>query len=340
MRKSVIICTISIGLAACAGNALRIEGADAVGKAATDFTESAISSLNEAKARRIEANSTLVASDPSCEPRASVNIYVRKEGTRRAGSAPLCADGRTPRLGYDLASIDLRPLPEETLKPTILLIGAIGDYGAALVKVSQRPNTDISKELASLAAKASEAATLANGLLGLDLPDAQKLLASNQAKAAIALVQFANNLAEEQARVRDIRDIVDKHGDEAIGKVRDLNRQLDEWLLTVTQGDAQVIQNNLMRSYRTSRWRMTYDQRLAMVTTINQARLRAAAYPQRLEGLKKGLASFVEAEGNLRRLLRGEYTKEERRRIAELNQQRMLEALRLMAGAISAFGGL
>ena len=112
------------------------------------------------------------------------------------------------------------------------------------------------------------------------------------------------------------------------------------WVKIVTQGDAQDVQNNLLRAYRNNRDLMTYDQRFAMVVTINKARADAAAYPKRLDALQKGLDMFEVAEKDLRRLLTGKFTKEERRRIAQLNQQRMLEALGLMAKAITAFGGL
>lgn len=333
-----MMCSILSILGGCAANTLRVEGAAAVGKAASAFTDSASTALASAKARRVEANATLVASDPSCEPLAKVNIYVRMSPT--ATPAPLCADGLTPRPGYAVQSLDLRPWPEEALKPTMLLIGALGDYGAALSKVAERPDADIGKELASLATKANEAGALAKGLLGLEVPDAEKALASKQGEAALKLLAFANTLAEEQTRVRDIRTIVDQRGALIANSVPDIEAQLSDWLTIHAQSDAQIIQNNLLRAYRNERGRWDYSQRLIFVSAVNNARFDAAVYPQRLRALKQGLVAFVDAEKDLRRLLRGEFTAKERQRIAALDQQRMLEALGLMARAVTAFGGL
>lgn len=278
-------------LAACATNALRVEGATAVGTAASNFTTSATAALDDARARRLQANATLVASDPSCQPYANVFLYIARPGVKQPAGppAPLCANGATPRAGYDLVKLDLRPLPEETLKPTILLIGAIGDYGAAMAKVAGRADVDVGKELTDIAGKASKAAAIANGLLKLNLPDATKLLATDQAKAAIALAQFASNLAEEQAKVRDIRALVASRGDKVDALIPLLKKQLADWLLVNAQGDAQIVQNNLLRAYRDGRRSWDYDRRLAAVTAINQSRAEAAAYPQRLATLQGGL---------------------------------------------------
>lgn len=335
--RLILLLAAASALGGCAGNALRVEGAAAVGRAAGVFTETASAALDDAKARRIEANAALVASDASCEPTATINVYV---GDASAGGTPLCADGSTPLAGYVLRKVDLRPWGEESLKPTLLLIGAIGDYGAALGKVADRPNADIGKELAALAAKANEAGALANGLLGLDIPDAEKLLASKQAATAIALVQFANNLAEEQAKVRDIRRLVDERGDTVMALLPELRGQLKQWTLIHAQGDAEIIENSLRRAYRQERGNWDYSKRFAFVTAFGKARSDADAYPQRLRALEKGLDAFAFAETDLRRLLRGEFTQKERKRIAALNQQRLVEAFGLMARAISAFGGL
>jgi hypothetical protein len=340
-RKLTALFAIVLLLASCAGNTLRIEGADAVAVSADRFVTSANAALDDAKAKRAQANATLIASDVSCEPADRVNLYVPNGSSRRArGKAPLCARGSTPRLGYDLLAIDLRPIPEEALKPTVKLIGALGDYGAALAKITKRPKTDVSAEIARIEAKAQEASDLANGLLHLGIPSLDSVLNSKQRDAAAALLQFAVGLAEEQRKVDDIRKYVAEHGAEVDALIPQLREQLAIWVRDYAQGDAQIVENNLRRAYRDSRAGWDFDRRLSMVQTIAAARTDAGAYEARLAALNKGLDAFAAAQLDLRRLLRGEFNAKERRRIANLDQQRMLEALGLMARAIIAFGGL
>lgn len=78
-------------LVGCGGNKLRLEGADAVSTSARTFVEKADAALDDAKARRAQANATMVASDPSCEPLARIQVYVPTEAEGpRAKNPPLC----------------------------------------------------------------------------------------------------------------------------------------------------------------------------------------------------------------------------------------------------------
>jgi hypothetical protein len=338
-----LICTLIslLVLGGCAGNALRLEGAEAVSKSADAFVEKADAALEDAKARRALANATMVASDPTCEPLERINVYVPSAGNgRRARNVPLCARGSSRKLGYELESIDLRPIPEEALKPTMLLIGAVGDYGAALAKITQRPKTDISKELAGILAKATEARELVDGVLGLQIPGIDTVLQQQQRNAAVALIQFANNLAEEQKKVDDVSKVVAARGAKVEAILPQLDTQLSIWVEDYATGDAQTVENNLMRAYRAGRTSWDFDRRLTFVETINKSRSEVAAYPVRMSTLRKALRQFASSQSELRRLLAGGFTPEERRRIARVEQSRMLEALGLMARAVTAFGGL
>ena len=183
--RSVLGLLFLLCISACASNSLRIEGASAVGKAANTFSSAATQSLEQARAGRMAANAAVVASDPSCEPLTRISIYVPEPGTL-AENVPLCADGSSPLAGYRIEHLSLLPIEQEQIEPTLLLIGAIADYGAALTKIAERPKTDISAELAKIAAKADQAGSIANDLLGADLPSAAKLLATEQASRALS----------------------------------------------------------------------------------------------------------------------------------------------------------
>ncbi|MBV9932380.1 MAG: hypothetical protein JO013_15750 [Alphaproteobacteria bacterium] len=327
-------------LGGCAGNALRVEAASEVKTKADRFVADANAALEEAKARRLRANAAVVASDPSCEPLAVIVVQTR---TRRGkGRVPLCAPSIAPKLGYDLQTLELRPISEEALKPTILLISAVGDYGAALGKIADRPDADISKELGSLAGKANSAAALAKAVLGKSvvIPDAEKLLASDQGKAATALLQFVERLANEQRKVRDINRYVAEHGDKVEQVVPQLRQQMRDWILLVSQGDAEIYQRSLVRAYASERAKMNFDQRLAFATRVNESRAESAAAPARADAIDDALDAFAAAEKLLRERLAGRFTPEEKRRMAKIAGARMVEALGLIADTVIAFGGI
>ena len=341
MRALCRLCIVALSasLSACAGNVLRVESAGAVSTASTAMVSQARGALDYARQRREEANSTLVASDPHCTPGAALLLLRRgADWTPQTPAAPLCATGTTPPPGYVIQRVDLNPISDEALKPTLLMIGAVADYGGALAKIVERPVSDIGGELAALAGKASEAVVLANALLGAGLPDPVAALASDQAQAAVALLQFAESLSAEAGRVRDIRAAVQAHGDEIDALIPRLRAQLSRWLALSATGDAQVYVGNLQRVYHDQRDRMEFQPRLAFVRLINDARAGVAAIPSRQRALDQALTTFQEAQAQLRRHLAGNFTPEERARIARLNRDRMIEALGLVARTMAAFG--
>jgi hypothetical protein len=326
-------------LTACSANTLRVESAGSVSAASTAMVTQARETLAFTRARRDEANTTLVASDRSCSPGAALLLLRRgPDWTPSTPRAPLCAATATPPLGYVTQRMDLSSISDETLKPTLLMIAAVADYGSALSKIVERPDADIAEELNALAGKASEASVLANALLGTSLPSATQLLATDQAQAALALLQFAERLSAEARRVRDIRAVVRNHGAEIDALIPRLRDQLTRWLRLSAEGDAQIYVGNLQRVYREQRDTMDFDGRRALVRLINDARLQVEAVQLRQRALDQALTTFQEAQTQLREHLAGNFTPQERARIAQLNRRRMIEALGLVARAISAFG--
>lgn len=334
---TLLVCALC--LSACAGNRIRVDTANQVQTAAKAFVNDANRALNEAKQRRLESNAALVASDVSCLPLERVVVQRRRGASGRERTA-LCADGLQPRLGYALDVLELRPITEESLKPTIFLIGAVGDYGAALAKITARPDADVSKELGALAGKAQAAAAIANGLLGANIPNAEKALASSQGKAALALLDFFVKLDAERRKVRDINRLVAERGDKVEAVIPLLKTQLRNWIIAVSQGDAQIYQNSLVRAYENERTAWNFDQRLAFATRVNESRAAAAAAPARAQQIQDALTAFQDAQADLRRVLAGNYNAQERRRMARIQGERMLEALDLISKTVVAFGGI
>jgi hypothetical protein len=327
-------------ISACAGNRIRVDTASEVHTAAGAFVNDANSALNEARRRRLEANAALVASDPSCLPLERIVVQRRTGAPPRRGRTPLCAEDASPRLGYSNDVLALRPITEEQLKPTIFLIGAIGDYGAALGKIAARPDADISKELGAFAGKAQAAAAIANSLLGANIPNPEKALASSQGKAALALLDFFVRLDTERRKVRDINALVVDRGAKVEAVIPLLRSQLRNWIIAVSQGDAQIYQNSLVRAYENERSSWSFDQRLAFATRVNESRAASAAAPARARQVEAALGAFQKAQADLRRVLAGNFNAQEKRRMARIQGERMLEALDLISKTVVAFGGV
>jgi hypothetical protein len=182
------------------------------------------------------------------------------------------------------------------------------------------------------------AAIIANALLSTSIPDPVKLLADEQVKSALAILDFVQDLSEEAAKVRDIRNYMRDHGGQIEAKIVELANQIRAWLDYSAEGDAQIIVGNLQRAYGVERNRLDYQQRLAFVQMINQARAQVAAVTVRKEALERALATFQEAQTQLRNHLDNRFDARTRARIARLNRERMLEAIGLVARAMIQFG--
>jgi hypothetical protein len=326
---------VSILLSGCAANLVRVESAGQVSAAASAMVARSRDALDFTRQRRKEAAETLVASDPSCIPGETLQILV--PNGEDAEPAPLCASGPAPA-GYRIQPVSLRPIADEAFRPTLLLLGAVADYGSALSKIVERADADISAELSAMAAKAGEAVIIANALLSTSIPDPVKLLADEQVKSALAILDFVQDLSEEAAKVRDIRNYMRDHGGQIEAKIVELANQIRAWLDYSAEGDAQIIVGNLQRAYGVERNRLDYQQRLAFVQMINQARAQVAAVTVRKEALERALATFQEAQTQLRNHLDNRFDARTRARIARLNRERMLEAIGLVARAMIQFG--
>uniref|UniRef100_UPI0035CB1368 hypothetical protein n=1 Tax=uncultured Sphingomonas sp. TaxID=158754 RepID=UPI0035CB1368 len=335
-------------LGGCAANALRLEMAGTVSSAATAVVDQSNAAIARARAARVAANAALIASDASCSPGSdTVYIYVpNAQFDSRKPPPPLCArpapaGGFLPRPGYDVAAVSVAPLPEDAIKPTLALIGAIADYQGALAKIVAEPNADVQKELEAIAAKASSAKTLAEGVTGAKLPTLPDLK-SKQATSAIALLQFVADLVKEARKTADVRRLVVQRGPQVMAIVPQLREQLAVWHGIVQGTDLATQTNSLLRVYEQEKQLpgSTFDQRRSFIERINAALADEAGLPAKQAALNTVLDEFVAVHAALVDALNGNYTPEMRRRIAKLNEQRLLSALKLAAEAFASWGVL
>ena len=341
-RLRLPILGLALAIAGCGHNALTVKSASQVNLTAQAVVTQAKAALDDAGARRERAYVTLIASDPSCPLTDPVYVFVPL-GPPVAGAvqAPLCADGANDRRpGYRAEPISFVPLGNEALKPTLTLIGAVADYGDVLGKIAGAPKPDVAKDLEAILSKVTEARAVAEGLTGLSLPELPDL-GSKQAKTATAPAQFIAELADEVQRVKDIRKAVRDHEDALPGIIADLREQVGIWQNIVAKGYAQITANNVARAYgEAERKRMSFEARTAMVTLFRQTERDAAAVPIAAAAFKAALGKFEEANSGLRRLLAGELTPEQRREAERITFERILGGLKLIAEAVTAWGGI
>ena len=348
MHRLIWAAPLALALTGCGANALRLEIAGKVSTSATAVVDQANVAIDRARKARIDANSALIASDPSCSPGTDTLLIYSPTSDYKVGNPvpPLCAlpiagGGFRQWKGYQIKSISVAPIPEDALKPTVQLIGAIADYQGALAKILAEPNADVQKELEGILAKASTAKTLAEGLTGSKLPKLPDL-GSKQATSAIALIQFVTDLMKEARKTADVRRLVIARGSQVMGILPQLRDQLRLWNGIVSSVDLATQTQSLLRAYEQEKVLSgsSFDQRRAMVMRVNAALADEKSVPDRQAALDKVLTEFEAVHASLVDALNGKYTPEMRRRIAKLNEERLLSALKLAAEAFAAWGVL
>ena len=325
--------TVLLALAACGANQLRLESASTVASVSTAVVAASRAALDQVQEQRIRANETLVASDASCPSTGIIYIRLPTQGPQGA----LCAPGAAPQPGILIVPYDVRPIPESSLKPTVALIGALADYSGAMSKILAEPTPDISKELAGVAEKAGQAKALADGLLGTSLPDPAKILATDQAKSAEELFQLIINLSTEAEKVRDVRELVRSKDPEVAQITADLQKQLTDWLSLSAALDTRIATTRLENYYDNKSGSMTFQERLSFLELIDASRAAQDAVKTQGSALTSAMKILTEARTTLARRLAGHFTAEENRKIAAIEQERILGALKIIATAAKAF---
>lgn len=337
-HRLVILMSLSVTLAGCGINAVRVETAGSVSAASAAVVTKAKAAIDDAEARRDRAYLTLIASDPHCSPVDPVYIFLPVRAVDAKGpAAPLCANGANAVLAnHRVTSVSFRADWAEALKPTLLLIGAISDYGAALGRIVADPKPDISKQIADMAAKAAEAKTIAEGLTGESLP-ALPNLQSEQIKTSIALLDFVAALAHEAGQVKDIRALLATHGDKVNQAMLSLPEQIRQWQSVATTGYAQVTADNLRRAYQNERSGLDFEGRLALLTLYREAQSDVDNIRPTTNAFLKSVEELDKAQADLRAALDNP-TRAQRIKAADVSGKRIIEALGLIAKAVSAWG--
>ncbi|MGN7161178.1 hypothetical protein [Sphingomonas sp. SAFR-052] len=321
--------TLPLLVAGCATNAIRLEAAGTVQARSREAVTATERYFDAVEQRRRDAAAALVASDPSCLPATPLRIQVPVASD--APAAPLCLSAGAPMPGHAAFDIDIGSSPRDVLEPRIALIAAIGDYADALAAILEAPGTDVSAEITAFADQADRLARFTNFVAGTDLPNVNAAVASEQRQSLIALIAFADELAREARRTRDVRALVVRQGAVVDRALASLSVQVAAWGKGAARNADDLYGNALFRTYLRNRETLSPDQREQLATRIFAAREAAKDGPARAAQVVDAIDLAATAQAGLRAALDGRLTPEQRRAAARLNIERVTRALGLIA---------
>lgn len=326
-RKTAILLAASCALAGCANNAATIDIAKGVSERSTEAMRGVATYFDDIESKRQRTAAAVVASDPSCLP--EMPLKVQRPSQPRGKQGPLCrTNGLLP--GYDADTLDFSTAPDDVLKPRLVLVAAVADYGTALGKIAVDPAADVKGELTSFAEKVDRVASFMQ-LVGYDGPTLGGQMSTEEGKAVLDLLQFAAFLRHEADQARNIHQLVEQRGVAVDKAIAELTEQIDVW----GQGDLSNVTyeyvDALERAYKDNRYRMSFAERQAAAQTIFEAQSEERALPKRSRTVLAALGEVQKAQQELRQALLGNYSEKRRRQIAKENFDRITRALGMIA---------
>jgi hypothetical protein len=235
---------------------------------------------------------------------------------------------------YDL---DFSPTAEAVLKPRLMLIAAIADYGKALGKVAADPEADISGELDDFVKKVDRVGTFLSLISGESLTTLASVRKDPKAVAIENLLVFANTLAHQAEQARKIRDLVRTDGDRVDAAIDALSADLDLWQRPELKSIAHERRAALERAYENGRRRMSFSERQATAEAVYEAQADEERAGDAADKVLTALSEMKEAQKELRGAVVGQFSEKRKRETARQNLDRLTRALELIASLGTAF---
>lgn len=325
--RSGFIYAACLTLSACAANTVRIEQAGTVSTQAKQTTVAVNAYVADVQSRRREANVALVASDPSCGWGDQITVDTQWDARRG-----LCDVAGLPQPRR--ATISLRPISAEALRPVVTSVAGVATFQAALAQVLDEKPVDAKAEIDGAIETLSTAASDINRIAGEPLIDL-KTLTGETAKGVSALIGALVEMQQTELKVRKVRAIVDRT--DTSGLYSNLETAVTDLSRLQAGNSAARLRDALDLVYARDAERLDFAQRRELVRQIALARdeanddgaARAAVLVDAIGKLK---ASDLE----LRRALAGEFTPEKRRQIARANRKQAFALLSKIAAVFPA----
>lgn len=331
--QTAALLALALASAGCARNAATVDIAKSVSEQSDKAMREVATYFDDVETRRQRAAAAVVASDPSCLPRMPLRVQAPRNPRGKQG--PLCSEGK-PTPGHDAYTLDFSTTPDDVLKPRLMLIAAVADYGTALGKIVADPAADVSAELTSFAEKVDRVGSFLQ-LLGYDGPTLGGQLTSEEGKAIVNLLDFAVKLQHEADQVRAIRKLVQEDGGTVDEAIVALSEQIDTWGQGDLAGVTYAYTDALERAYRNNRKRMTFAERQATAHSIFEAQAEERMLPNRSKTVLAALGETQAAQKELREALLGNFSEKRKRQIAKENLDRITRALGMIAALGKAF---
>jgi len=325
-------------LPGCALNAVRTEYAASVSTQGQAVAEASAQFLDRVDEGRTKISVEMIAADPACAQ--SPALFRRSPDLSAVSSGWLCAYPGTS-FASNASRLSLQPLAPD-LEPTLDLIASLSAFSDALGKIVEAEVPDAAKPLTDALelARAAEGSlrALAGGKPIVPAIDDGRLT------AITGFISFVGKLQGEGGKVKEIRALLSENPKGA-ELVIDALREHLELFNNEMQADAGLrsgISGALLRRAVDAKPPVSADTRRKAAETYytlqQTSRSQARLYPALGDALNK----LQEADADLRRVIvdNPSLSAKERRRIAEINRQRVIEALNHVTSVITAFRGI
>jgi hypothetical protein len=341
MTKSKSFLAVVVGglaLSACAINALRTDYAGKVGSQGQLVAAGATQFLDRVDEARTKVSVEMIAADPACGN--SPALFRNRPSLDQPAPGWLCAYPGTGEAAAT-SSLSLRPIAPE-LEPTLETIAALSAYSEALSEIVDADIPDAAKPLndALALARAAEGTlrALAGGTAIVPAADDKRLT------AITGFISFLGQLRGEADHVRAIREVIIANPQGAAPIIAALREHLELFnnQMRADDGLRSGISGALLRRVVDARPPLASDARRKAAETYYSLAQTARASGRIYPALGNALNKLEEADSDLRRVLvdNPRLTAKERRRISELNRQRVIDALNHITAVITAFRGV
>lgn len=335
--KLMLACCGPILLMSCGENKVKLDVARSLSDNINTSMAGTASYLDESENRRRAALAALVASDPNCLPDRRITLQRPTAENPRGSNAPLCPRNGRASQGYQTFQVDLTRTPEEVLKPRVIMITAVADYGRAIAKILDNKSADVTGELTRFAEKVDRVHSLVQLLAQDESPTLGGQLQSDEGKSILALLEFVEDLHHEARQVGRVEALVERDGVKVDDALEKLRLHTSVRVAGTLRNYAFVNRNSLYRTYQNNRFGMSVAERRAAVMEIFLAQDYESELPQKAKLVDTALAETQAAQKGLRQALANRFTPAQRRKVAAENLDRITNAMKMVASIGTAF---
>lgn len=313
---------ISLLLAGCAANQLRVERANSFSTQAMTTVAAARTFIAGVQTRRRDAAVALVASDPSCLW--GPVIIVDRDWNGRGGLCDLRSVPETRR-----RQLILQPASPEALKAITTAIGGIAAYQEALADILDEKPDDAKEVITTAIDTLTTATGDINRIAGEKIFDLGGL-SSDRAKAVVNLIGTLADMQQTNLKVGNVRLLIERTDSAAL--ISALDESAARLSILQDGNSATYRLLGLTVAYGNERTSLRYHDRVARVREIAAATDDVTSgNRERLRTLRGVLTDLTQIDQKLRDALAGRFTPEERHRIARENRKQLFAILTQVA---------